>query len=141
MDKLEKLENLCDSEGIILEYATLNHGILGLYYKEKGTPDIITINKSILNDKMKHIEVLAEELGHYFTTCGDFTGSLLHYRDRLSLNKCEIKALKWACNYIISDEDVLSHLTQSSDYYEISEALGVPYSLFMQKINFMNLNN
>ena len=141
MNKLEKLEGLCYLEGIVLEYATLGHGILGLYYKEHDTPHIITINKSIRHDKMKHMEILAEELGHYFTTCGNFTGSLLHYRDRLSLNKCEIKALKWACNFLISDDELLDHASQTSDYYEISEALGVPYNLLIQKINFMNLNN
>ncbi|MGL5312920.1 MAG: ImmA/IrrE family metallo-endopeptidase [Peptostreptococcaceae bacterium] len=140
MDKLESLENLCHSEGIILEYATLKHGILGFYFKDKATPHIVAINKTILNDKMKHIEVLAEELGHYFTTSGNFTGRLLHYRDRLDLNKCEMKAIRWACNYLIRDEDVLELASQTSDYHEMSEALGVPYNLLIQKINFMNLN-
>lgn len=141
MYKLEQLENLCHREDIFIEYATFNHGILGLYFKENNTPHIITINKSILNDKMKYIEVLGEELGHYFTSCGNFTGSLLHYRDRLILSKCELKAIRWACDYLISDEDVLKYSSLTSNYYEISEALGVPYNLLIQKINFMNLNN
>ena len=101
MDKLEALENLCHKEGIVIEYATLKSGILGFYFKDKGTPHIIALNKTILSDKMKHIEVLAEELGHYYTTCGNFTTPLLHYRDRIELNKCEVKALRWACNYLI----------------------------------------
>ena len=88
---------------------------------------------------MKHIEVLAEELGHCYTTCGNFTTTLLHYRDRIELNRCEIKALRWACNYLISDKDVLSLSSQTNNYYEMSEILGVPYNLLIQKINFMSL--
>lgn len=139
MDKLEALENLCHKEGIIIEYATLKSGILGFYFKDEGMPHIIVLNKTILNDKMKHIEVLAEELGHYYTTCGNFTTPLLHYKDRIELNKCELKALRWACNYLISDEDVLSLSSQTNNYYEMSEILGVPYNLLIQKINFMSL--
>ncbi len=139
MDKLEALENLCHKEGIILEYATLESGILGFYFKDEGMPHIIALNKTILSDKMKHIEVLAEELGHYYTTCGNFTTPLLHYRDRIELNRCEIKAIRWACNYLISDEDVLRLYSQTDNFYEMSEILGVPYELLIQKINFMSL--
>ena len=139
MDKLEALENLCHKEGIVIEYVTLESGILGFYFKDKGMPHIIGLNKTILNDKMKHIEVLAEELGHYYTTCGNFTTPLLHYRDRIELNRCEVKALRWACNYLISDKDVLSLSSQTNNYYEMSEILGVPYNLLVQKINFMSL--
>lgn len=139
MDKLEALQNLCHKEGIIIEYATLKSGILGFYFKDENTPHIIALNKTILNDKMKHIEVLAEELGHYYTTCGNFTGSLLHYRDRIELNKCEIKALRWACNYLIKDEDIIKLSYQGYNHYEISEILGVPYTLLIQKMNFMKL--
>ena len=82
---------------------------------------------------------MVKELGHYYTTCGKFTTPLLHYRDRIELNRCEVKALRWACNYLISDKDVLSLSSQTNNYYEMSEILGVPYNLLIQKINFMSL--
>ena len=140
MDKLEALENLCHLEGIVMEYATFKSSILGFYYKDDGMPPIIGINKTILSDKMKYIEVLAEELGHYYTTCGNFTGRLLHYGDRLELNKCEVKAIKWACNHWIDDKDVIRLSKEGLNYFDMSEALGIPYNLLIQKINFMNLN-
>ncbi|CEP99910.1 hypothetical protein [Paraclostridium sordellii] len=68
MDKLDKLYELCEENGIVVETVTLMPSLLGLYTKMEGYPPIITLNKIILGDKKKTLEVFSEELGHHFTT-------------------------------------------------------------------------
>ena len=41
---------------------------------------------------------------------------------------------------MIDDKDVIRLSKEGLNYFDMSEALGVPYNLLIQKINFMNLN-
>ncbi|MBC8632086.1 hypothetical protein H8697_10295 [[Eubacterium] tenue] len=137
MDKLDKLYELCEENGIVLETATLMPSLLGLYTKMEGYPPIITLNKIILDDKKKTLEVLSEELGHHFTTDGNFIGVLTHYTDRVNLDTMELKALKWACNFLIPDSELVEKLKYETNLYDLADSLEVPYPMLMSKLNFI----
>lgn len=137
MNKLDKLYELCEEHGIAVETATLSASILGLYIKMEGRPPIITLNKIILGDKRKTLEIFSEELGHHFTTDGNFVGVLTHYTDRITLDAMELKALKWACNFLIPDKELVEKLKYETNLYELADSLGVPYSMLMSKLNFI----
>ena len=137
MDKLDKLYELCEENGIVLETATLMPSLLGLYTKMEGYPPIITLNKIILGDKKKTLEVLSEELGHHFTTDGNFVGVLTHYTDRVNLDTMELKALKWACNFLIPDSELVEKLKYETNLYDLADSLEVPYPMLMSKLNFI----
>ena len=86
MNKLDKLYKLCEDENIQIEWVNFNPCILGLYISDKDIPPTIALNKSIFNDRLKTMEILAEEVGHHFTTNGNFANRLLHYSDRVRLS-------------------------------------------------------
>lgn len=137
MNKLDKLYELCEESGIVVETATLMPSLLGLYTKMKGYPPIITLNKIILGDKKKTLEVFSEELGHHFTTDGNFIGVLTHYTDRVNLDTMELKALKWACNFLIPDSELVEKLGYETNLYDLADSLEVPYPMLMSKLDFI----
>ena len=139
MNKLDKLFQLCEDEDIKVEYITFESPILGLYVKYIDTYPVILLDKSILHDRVKTMEVLSEEVGHFYTTTGNYTTKLLHYRNRLCLNSMELKAAKWACNYLISDDELIECALKTTQLYELSEMLDVPYCMLLHKIKFLSL--
>lgn len=139
MNKLEKLHNVCQKEGIIIDHATLRPSILGLYIHEESLPPIISLNKIILNDRLKTIDVLAEELGHHFTTIGNYTKNAIYFRDKLYLNKIEEKALRWACKFLISDEELEECVSNCIDTHEMAEHLDVSHEMLLNRIRIYSL--
>ena len=63
----------------------------------------------------------------------------LHYENRISLNKVEFKAVRWACNYLISDDELVECALSTTDFYEMSEILDVPHCMLLHKIKFLSL--
>ncbi len=100
MTKLDMLYNLANKHNIQIHFFDLTAtGCLGLNIEKENMPSMIFLDISLKKDKNKHIEVLAEELGHYFTTVGISVGNIKTYSDKLELNKVENKADKWATNF------------------------------------------
>ena len=92
MNKLSKLFDLVESENIDFFFANLKLvNKLGLYSCKDGY-NVIVIDYTLKYNKIKLTEVLAEELGHHFTTVGDIS-NINTYQDMLKHNKVEYKAL------------------------------------------------
>lgn len=73
MHKLSKLFDLVESENIDFFFANLKLvNKLGLY-SSKDNHSVIAIDYTLKYNKIALTEVLAEELGHHFTTVGDFS--------------------------------------------------------------------
>ncbi len=90
-------------------------------------------------DKNKHIEVLAEELGHYFTTVGISVGNIKTYSDKLELNKVENKADKWATNFLITEEDIINLINKNiTCIYEMADIIGVSVEILMKKFKYLS---
>lgn len=139
MDKLEELFKLCEKENIKIEYVTFSSSVLGLYVKDIDTYPVILLDKSLLSNRLKSMEVLSEEVGHFYTTTGNHAIRLLHYSNRLCLNSVEIKACRWACNFLIDDDNLIKCALCSTDLYELSEMLDVPHVMLLHKIKFLSL--
>jgi Zn-dependent peptidase ImmA (M78 family) len=139
MNKLNKLFKLCDAEGIKIEFATLPYDLLGLYFEEKDYPPVISLHKCLEKNNLKLLEVLGEELGHHYTTCGNHLGPYPIYRNRIILNKVEEKAMRWATNYLISKDELLSALNKNiTSLYDLADELGVSYSLLEYRLEFLS---
>ena len=128
MNKLDKLYKLCEDENIQIEWVSFNPCILGVYISDKDIPPTIALNKSIFNDRLKTMEILAEEVGHHFTTNGNYANRLLHYSDRVRLSKEEQKAARWACNFLISEDELI-------------EMLDVSFGILYDKLRFCSVEN
>ena len=141
MNKLDKLYKLCEDENIQIEWVNFNPCILGVYISDKDIPPTIALNKSIFNDRLKTMEILAEEVGHHFTTNGNYANRLLHYRDRIRLSKEEQKAARWACNYLISDDELFDCVKKCTSEEELIEMLDVSFGILYDKLRFCSVEN
>jgi len=84
MNKLNNIFKIIDNENIILEETNLNHTYLkGIYFSIPGIPPRIGIKKSIISYSFIYISVLAEELGHHFTTSGNLLDDSNNYFEEL----------------------------------------------------------
>lgn len=123
MRKTKDIINTMENEKIILEEINIPN-TNGIYIKLPGINPIIGIAKYIPYDTALHRSILAEELGHHFTTFGDLVKS----KDIVYVNKLELKAKIWASNFMISDEEFIQALDSCinnkfdlCDYFNITE--------------------
>lgn len=49
----------------------------------------------------------------------------------------ELKALKWACNFLIPDSELVEKLKYETNLYDLADSLEVPYPMLMSKLNFI----
>lgn len=107
---METMLFLAHSENIIVEKFNLEPPLKGIYICQSERPPIIGISNSIENLSEER-SIMAEELGHHFTSAGDcLPKQFFNYAHRLTIDKAEYKALKWAANYLIPDKDLLKAL-------------------------------
>lgn len=135
MNKLEKLFKIAEDNEIAIEYVKLPKNIYGIYYKDTGSTPAIGINRIIMNDERTLTCVLAEELGHHFTTVGDTTAECYCYIDRIMLDKTELKALRWAYTTLLTKEEIVQAIKECSCASECAEKLGVTEAFYIKAIN------
>lgn len=114
MKNLNDIFKIITKENIILEEINLKYkNILGIYFKVPGIQPCIGIEKSIVNNKSTYLSVLAEELGHHFTTSNNLTAECFTYSDKIQITKQEKKAKIWAANFLIDDAEFIQALYKS----------------------------
>lgn len=141
MTKLEKLFNLAEKEGIGIYYKDLkNLGFLGLYIECYETPSMILLDDSLKNNDEKAYKILLEELGHHYTSCGDSISCVDTYLDKLKISKCEIKAERWLCHYLISTFDLIDAINKyPTSVEDICDYLNVDIEMLLSKLKFLSL--
>ena len=140
MTKLEKLYDLAHKNNITIHFFDLTDvGVLGLNIEKEGLSHMIFLDLKLKSNKDLHIEVLSHELGHYFTTVGN-TLENKNYRERLYNNKFENKADKWACEFLITEEEIINTLNKNiTNIYDIAEYLDVPLSILRKRLEYLSL--
>ena len=114
MKSLSDIYNLIEDENIELEEVYFkSYNIEGIYFKVSGMNPIIGIHKNLLADTRKYISVLAEELGHHFTSSGNLTSECITDSDKLNRSKQEKRARIWASNFLISDNEIIGAILQN----------------------------
>lgn len=141
MTKLEKLFNLAEKEGIEIYYKDLKIlGFLGLYIECYESPSMILLDDSLKNNNEKAYKILLEELGHHYTSCGDSISCVDTYLDKLKISKCEIKAEKWLCHYLISTTDLIDAINKyPTSVEDICDYLNVGIEMLLSKLKFLSL--
>lgn len=126
MSDLEKEEQKAEAVGVRIDYIPFkNMNIKGLYCNGS-----IAIN-SQLETGVEKTCVLAEELGHHFTSSGDILNL-----DSVSNKKQERAARLWAYNDMITIDKLISAKEAGcSNRYEIAEHLNVTESFLQESIN------
>lgn len=120
---------LADSEGITVDFIDFAPPINGLYYADTGLPPAIGIASRIENNQALLRCVLAEELGHHFTSVGNhLPKECYNNSDRLRVSKIEYKAMKWAAQYLIPLDKLYScfhegivTIWELAEYFTVTE--------------------
>ena len=139
MIETEELESIIDKSGIIKEFAPLPYSALGYFYSD-GDFHLILINKEIRKDERLYRTILAEEIGHYMTTVGDYTPRReMKYSERIDIDKKELLALRWATDFLIPTElflkaikdRLVGTIEEMLDYFYVTE------EFLLHKLRFM----
>lgn len=136
MKNLSDIYSLIKDESIELEEVYFKSpSIGGIYFKVSGMNPIIGIHKNLLTDTRKYISVLAEELGHHFTSSGNLTSECITYSDKLNRSKQEKKARIWAANFLISDNEIIGAILQNvNTIYGLSLHFNVTEEIIKYKL-------
>lgn len=139
MTKLEKLYDLADKNNISIHFFDLTEvGVLGLNIEKEGLPHIIFLDLKLKSNNTLHLEILAHELGHYFTTVGN-TLNNKNYREGLYNNKFENKADKWACEFLVTEEEIINALNKNiTNIHELAEYLDVPLNILKKRLEYLS---
>lgn len=123
---------MCSYERLVQDANTMGLEIVEKYFKSdakglcKGAK--IGIRKDM--PKIEKACILAEEIGHYYTT----TGNILNQRDTGN-KKQEMKARKWAVDKMISIEDLFRATEQPCrNLFEIAEFLEVTEEFLLEAL-------
>lgn len=126
MNKYEFLLDETHDEGIIVKEVQLKSNSAGLYIDNK-----IALNKNKLHNDAEKICVLAEELGHHYTSCGDITD----LNDIKSV-KQEYQARLYSYNKLVGLIGIVrAYEANCRNRYEIADFLGVTEIFLNEALN------
>lgn len=140
MTKLEHLYELARHEHIGIHFFDLKEiGLLGLNVIKENMPHMIFLDYSVKEHKRLHTNVLAHELGHYFTTVGN-TLNNKSYKNRLYNNKFENKADKWACEFLITEDELVNAFNNNiTNIHELAEYLDIDIEIILKRLEYLSL--
>lgn len=142
MTKFEQLLDIAEKENIIIKFVDEIPEVFAeaLYISKFGIRMILMAN-ILKNNTIRMTEVLAEELGHHFTSMGDNIEPK-NYFDKVNIDKCEAKALRWACNFLVPKDELIDELRKRpASIDELADGLSVSRDILMQSFYYLSLNN
>lgn len=119
---MQELLQICEREGIHVSYQTLlpSRGLLGIYIPSHCGGPLIILDRGLATQSRLARCVLAEELGHHFTSstqtllCASFSLERL-----LETGGLETKALRWACDHLIPLDKLYKALRQGPTFEDL----------------------
>jgi len=105
--------------------------VKGLYWAPPGLAPLIALDHSLTHNNSLLRTVLAEELGHHFTTADDcLCRTYCNYRSRIFVNKAEYQALKWAAEHLIPADQLAQAVGRGplerwelAEYFDVTEEM------------------
>lgn len=128
MTKYESLLSDADKSNVIVtdQFDLSDTNFKGLYCN--GT---IALNKDMVADTEKAC-ILAEELGHHYTTVGDIID-----QSTVENRKQELRARVWAYNKMIGLRGIISsYIAGCKNAYEIADHLNVTEEFFTDALGY-----
>jgi Zn-dependent peptidase ImmA (M78 family) len=127
----DKLLYLVEEEGIYLIHWDFPPPVNGFYYQEASSVPAIVIASRIKDNTPLYTCVLAEELGHYYTsTAVHLPIARFSYAERLNVSRSEYIAQKWAALKLMPADKVRQALNAGlREVWELAEEFGVTEDL------------
>lgn len=141
---MDKLLHLAHQESIIVEEFFLEEPLKGIYIHQDNRPPIIGLSTTI-DTLYEKRSILAEELGHHFTSVGNaLPCQFYNYHTRMNISKIEYKAMRWAASYLIPDDDLIEVLRNglyqpcelAEHFCVVPELINIRLKLFEKAIYF-----
>lgn len=142
MRKLKELFEIIEKENMIYDEINFNsENSLGIYFNVPGMPPTIGISRSIINNRTTYLSVLAEEVGHHFTSMCNLTIESKNYSEKLIKNKQELRAKSWAASFLINDDEFLQALCNCiSTSFEICDFFDITNEMLQYKIHSITVD-
>lgn len=140
---LNRLYEYVNEQEIKLKYVNdleYNYNLCGLYAYTDDTP-VILLDSKLEKDTKKHISVLAEECGHYVTSYGNSIKPSKKINDIIEVNKTELKADKWKCNFIIPDDILKEKLLEFDSLFEVASDLCISVDIVLNRLTYLSRQN
>lgn len=129
MTEYEELVSNAELNGIKVKEIELQNGKEIGYYKD---------NKIIINSNMSESQkycVLAEELGHHYTSYGNILD-----QDNINNKKQEIKARRWGYEETAGLDKIADAIIHgATNRYEIAETLNITDIYFNKAVQYLRL--
>lgn len=137
----DKLLSLVEEEGIYLVHWDFDPPVNGFYYHEEGLKPTIGIANGIIDNTPLYTCVLAEELGHHYTSAGqNLPVKGFSYSQRLDISRAEYLAQKWAALKLMPAEKVRQALASGiHEVWELAEEFGVTETLVRFRMGIEDL--
>lgn len=132
--ELNKLYDIADKENIpVIDFKMKNKAIIGCLDNNYT----IGINYSNIDNSSEEKTILAEELGHYYTSSLYTNNSSLE-----TISKKEFKAQKWAFQVLAPYKKIKELYEEGYRYtYEFAEELGITEDLLDKAYSYYKENN
>lgn len=133
MTPYEKLEDLANREGVVLNYSLIKEWdtLQGLYIDFGRTyPKVILLNRYITS--AERLAVLAEELGHHFASYGNIVAMR-----EVTQRKQEAYGRAWAYEHLIPPGEIFTAcLDGEGSIWELAERLGLPEGFIRDALEY-----
>jgi Zn-dependent peptidase ImmA (M78 family) len=138
---LKNLFALAEREGIAIEWWDFKPPLEAVYWATPGLPPVIGLANSLAAVPRAYFRsVLAEELGHFYTTAANaLPVTFFHYRDRLAVSRAEYRARKWAALYLVPERKLYRALRKGiREVWELAEWFGVTEEIMALRLNLLD---
>lgn len=114
---------MADEYGVVVEYWDFQPPLEAVYWAYPGLPPVIGLARSLFENRAHFRCVMAEELGHHFTSVGKaIYGTFFHYRDRLEVSRIEHRAMRWAALHLMPSGKLFKAIrTGINERWELAE--------------------
>ena len=136
----DTISTLTQEQHIAITLAPFPSKIQGFYSSLDSKP-LIVMSDSLSEWSPKYRSVLAEELGHHFTSAGEaLPCTEMHYYNRLQHDRTESKAVRWAADFLIPTKLLLCKVEDCSVscIQELADTFQVTVELIQHKLYYMS---
>lgn len=137
------LLKMASEQGIVVEYWDFQKPLEAVYWSFPGLPPVIGLAKSLFESRAHFRCVLAEELGHHFTTVGTtIPRAFLHYRGRLDISRAEYRAMRWAALHLIPLDKLREVIKKGvRERWELAEHFDVTEDMIDFRLRLPDIRN
>ena len=139
---MDRFYNIIKKENISLKYRDLRQvrdSLYGLYLCDEIAGPVIILDKSLEQSIRMQRSVVAEEVGHYYTTPRtNYLTVYTSYSTEITMSQDEQKALKWATDFLIPDDQLVTAIKAGyNSCYELAEFFNVAEWFIHRKLEFL----